>query len=97
MNKQKIIDVAKHKRSIRTYIVTGIITAFYGGYQKVGVPITDKLLIEINLMQAERKENRKLSEEIILNQRIDLGLRFPKSLIDSMKKEVVFEMFFENR
>ena len=93
----KVKDIATHKASVWTYISGALITALYSGYQTVGAPITDKLLIEVNLIKAEQEKYIKLSEEIILNQRIDLGLRFPESLIDSMKKEIVFEMFFDNR
>ncbi len=95
--KEKLINAATHKISIWGYVATALSLLGYGGVQKIGIPASDKLAIEVNHIQEKQDEYIKRTEDVILILKVDMRLRFPEYMIDSMTKQVAFEMFWEKR
>ena len=93
----KVKEIATHKASIWSYISVLAGVVGYGGVQTVGVPTFDKISIKMNDIEHRQDSSILLQKEYITLLKTDLYLRYPRSLLDSIKKEVILEEFWRAR
>ncbi len=77
----------KKTKALITSIVLSIVA---GGGFKIGLPIKDKLIEKLNKIEARQ-------EQYILNQRADMLLRFPRSMVDSVITELKMELYLHDK
>jgi len=94
---QKTLDVASHKYSIRSYIGLAVSLLGYVGYDQVGAPAMDKVLIELNDMEDNQEINNHVAKEhtkwIIAN----ILVNNPKVNLDSIYKEADLFLYWRSK
>ena len=91
---QKAIEIANHRHAWKGYVgiaVTSLATYF-------GAPViqdkADSMAIAVDGIEVRQEKYISQNKKIILNQEIDLALKYPKAKLDSVKKEILFEKFW---
>lgn len=94
---KRAAEIATHKASIASYVTIAAGLLGYGGVSQIGIPTFDAIAIKMNEIENKQESSILLMKDEILWLKTDLHLRYPKRLLDSVRKEIILQEFWENQ
>lgn len=94
---QKTVGIVTHKGTLWGGGIVSTILALYTGYQQVGVPAMDRVLIELNGMEDNQEINNKLLQEKITWMKVQLKADHPDLDVDSLFEEIAKDDWWHDK